>query len=92
MRKTFRGSAGSWLLHDHQGLQDQCQEKKLNTKEGDRSSKALCTELINLKFYPVKEWMKDLSPGARCQIALTKMPGGSLKNGLETDKARSKSP
>lgn len=80
MRKTFRGSAGSWLLHDHQGLQDQCQEKKLNTKEGDRSSKALCTELINLKFYPVKEWMKDFEPRSKMlRFALTKMPGGSLE-------------
>lgn len=80
MCKTFRGSAGRWLLHDHQGLQDQCQEKKLNTKEGDRSSKASCTELINLKFYPVKEWMKDFEPRSEMlRFALTKMPGGSLE-------------
>lgn len=80
MCETFRGSTGSWLLHDRQGLQDQCQEKQLNTKAGDRPSKALCIELMNLKLYPVKEWMKDFEPRSkRLRFALTKMPGGSLE-------------
>ena len=80
MCETFRGSTGSWLLHDHQGLQDQCQEKKVNTKEEDRSLKALCIELMNLKFYTVKEWMKDFEPRSEMlRFALTKMPGGSLE-------------
>jgi hypothetical protein len=78
--ETFRGSTGSWLLYDHQGLQDQCQEKKLNTKEEDRSSKALCIELMNLKFCPKKEWMKDFEPRSEMlRFALIKMPGGSLE-------------
>lgn len=90
MCETFRGSTGSWLLYDHQGLQDQSQEKQLNTKAGDRPSKALCMELTNLKLYPVKEWMKDFEPRSEMLgFALTKTPGGSLEKWIGEGQGKS---
>ena len=59
MCETLRGATGSWLLRDCQGLQDECQEKKLNIQAGDRPSKALCMELMKSEFHPAGEWMED---------------------------------